>query len=205
MPTVHPLPIFKTGDSLVARGSGKASAFIAGWTWTRTAFSARGLPVPSHTAAILMRDGIPWVYESTSLSTLPDGVDGRKREGVQAHELSTWLHHYPGHVWHVPLSRKLPNPGSYGGYLKSRHSDQRAYDRVGAVRSASWLARLFTRAQRPVTDSETGKPLYCTAFYLYALRHGGMFPPPEIVPSRHYPRSALTLPFSGTPRLIKEP
>lgn len=193
------------------------------WTWLRTLWSGRGQPLVSHTAAIVVMEGRPWVIESTSMSVKADAMDLRHaaevayrgrvypRSGVQAHRLDDWLDNYPGRIWHVRLARDLPRPNEYAAYLWHKHTQQTGYDRIGAAASASWLVRWFQWLIRgwrrirnhAVPDSETGRPIYCTALYLYALKRGGIFPPPDITPRRHYPRSALALDFVGRPYLIK--
>lgn len=205
-------PPLRTGDQIATRGTGLVSTVIAAWTGLLHAWRLPWTPNVSHTAIVVEDGGRLLIYESTSLAILPDAHDGKLRVGVQCHDLDDYLAHYPGKIWHLPLTHEARarfDADAARGYWQRRHRDQVAYDRRGAIASATPLP------SRPIHDTETGKPLYCTAYLAYGLsdRYGGLFPLPgqrepgderaAIAPWDVYPKDALRWPFYGEPVRLK--
>lgn len=148
------------GSVLACKGKGFTSMIIRWWT---------GLinfrPCPSHVAIVFRTpEGKRFVWESTTLSGVPDAIDGEKRDGVQAHYLDRFLDAYNGRVSVYPLDPPLTTPETEAAlkYLQDRHNAKTPYDKEGAIDSAS-----PDHAQRD--DSK----LFCSELVTRALQLAG--------------------------------
>lgn len=85
----------KTGDILQMRGKGLFSWILGRFGWA------------SHVGMVLVVEGMVFVYESTTLSTVRDYFTGKKVKGVQVVLLSERLRTYKGKIRVRQLEKPL--------------------------------------------------------------------------------------------------
>jgi len=101
----------------------------------------------SHVAIVGRLRGDPVLFESTTLTDLPDLVTKDPIKGVQCHEIANRVASYNGRIWHYPLTKVLDftKRRELGRCLWDHHGV--AYDVLGALRSGgclfSWLESLM--------------------------------------------------------------
>ena len=136
MPT-STLDNLKDGDLIGFSGKGLVSDLINIGTY---ALPRWGL---SHVGIYCRYQGIPYIFESTTLfSGKPCAFAGKPISGVQAHPISDILTR-PGKVWHYPLSRPL-SPSRANDLRKLLRSKiGTPYDMAGALRQSGFLLRCF--------------------------------------------------------------
>lgn len=87
----------KTGDVVLFSGKGFVSRMIQLFTWSKY----------SHVGLVVERLGKLYVWESTTLSNLPDIFTGEKTTGVQTVNLFDRIHTYDGEIAYRGLKQPL--------------------------------------------------------------------------------------------------
>jgi len=116
---------FHTGDRIAFSGDG----------WLSTAIKVGTMSKISHVGVILMREGVPWLCESTTLTTSADAITGEFTKGVQMHKLKDRVEEYEGRIYHFPLKEKYPHyvERKIKKWCFEKHSKKTGYDAVQAV------------------------------------------------------------------------
>ncbi len=142
---------FQTGDLLAFSGTGLFSWVIKVGTLSRI----------SHVAVVLVEDGVPWICESTTLTTSPDGVTGEIKKGVQKHLLKNRVKQYDGEVYYYRLKKEYPEKAQQAikEWCNKKHKGT-GYDAVQAVISGF---DLFDHI--PDISEEDLEKLFCSEMY----------------------------------------
>lgn len=145
-PALRPKPIasmdqFRAGDQLYFFGTDPLSRAIAyrtcsWWQWLKG-------PVFSHVAIcadVEIKGERPqvWLFESTTLCSLPCLMQHKPVSGVQCHMPDERVKEYPGSVWRLRLTQPLTcdQSGELSDFLRSEVG--KPYDRDRAALLASW-------------------------------------------------------------------
>jgi hypothetical protein len=168
---------WQAGDLLIFYGTD--------WTSRAIEIATRG---PSH-VGIVSRDSAErhWLYESTTLCDLPDGLTGRLRAGVQAHDPAERVVAYRGHVARLRLAPTWQLNRYESDLLERmlRHVHGATYDLCGALLSGT---RLFKwTALMPYPDLGS---LFCSELCAALLMRLGRLPLSN--PSAYHPAGLVS-------------
>jgi len=126
----------------------------------------------SHVGIIGEASGRLYLFESTTLDSLPCELTGKPFSGTQAHTLARVVEHYKGKVYHFPLYRDLYDIEAARltkFLLDTLHTP---YDELGAMRSGgvglSWVESLFR--------SEDLTSIFCSEYVAKAYSTTGLLP-----------------------------
>ena len=183
---------YDAGQILLFGGRGPISRFIRFWTCSPF----------SHCGIISISGGCPLLWESTTLSDVPDLIEGRKIEGVQCTLPWVRVHKYRGRVWIMVPRRKLSRNQSLEltGYLMQQHG--KPYDFRELVLEASRVTRWWINLSRGTRDA-----FFCSELVIAALCHVGILDREEVRPEDWRPadlaRKLVRLGLYRRPVLVK--
>jgi hypothetical protein len=158
--------MFKVGDIIGFSGANLLSDFINVATLGIPRFGI------SHVGIVGEYQGKLYLFESTTLDTLPCEITGQPIKGTQAHSIEKSIEAYEGKVYHYPLYRELYSDEAdrFSAFLIATLGIP--YDELGAARSAgiglSWIESVF-RAQDLTS-------IYCSEWLSAILATIGMCP-----------------------------
>lgn len=177
-------PRMQTGDLLFFSGRGVASRVIR-W-FTRSRFSHVGVIVNVWSIDAL------FVYESTTLSRLPDVSSGLRRRGVQMTLMSERLRRFRGGCVWRPLVCDRSVPEFWEGFKEFRaEMSGRRYERN--VRELVRAGREV--GSRPAGEWEGGKALSRVGRYEEEEEEAGSVSYLRTFPPSHFPTSSLSSVF----------
>lgn len=124
---------FNTGDRIACSGDG----------WLSLAIKVGTMSKISHVGVILMREGVPWLCESTTLTTSADAITGEFTKGVQMHKLADRVKEYEGRIYHFPLKERYPRSveKKIKKWCFEKHYKKTGYDAVQAVVSGLGIVK----------------------------------------------------------------
>jgi len=170
------MTIYKTGDAVFFSGKGLFSTLIQLKTWCKI----------SHVGIVVVEDGEPMIYESTTMTNLPDIETGKFRKGVQKHPLKERIANYDGKVYHAPITVALPNEKEALEWLNQVHAKNTKYDWKQAVLSGFLIKHFVTK--------ENFDMLFCSELYFKFMKKAGVISN-RFNASKKNPKDILTLTF----------
>lgn len=156
----------KSGDLIGFSGRGFVSNIIQLGTFS---LPNRGI---SHVGTVLVHNGVPYLYESTSFGRPACAIQGTKVSGVQCHKLDDLLEFVDNQsVWHYPMRRELyPHEEERLAAYLDKHLGL-PYDYMGAIRSGGF----FWNIVQTLLHKEELANVFCSEYSADAAVAIGVF------------------------------
>lgn len=158
---VNGRPIYpEAGDLFGFSGSGWVSKAI-----TLLTYGWPGWGI-SHVAIVAPYDGVPSLYESTTLTDLVCKHAKRRLKGVQVHDIKDRIEAYEGRIWYYAAARLVSRFSQVLMEDFLREQLGKEYDAIGALRSGG---KLFSFVESLLREEDLSD-IYCSELAAAVLR-----------------------------------